>query len=231
MGLADVIVTGGAMLPISAQTGRTSRASTASSVRALSRSVGRLIETPIPQDWVGFVRQATLQKSGAPSYLFGEIRETGWRHYYLVTLAVKVPLAFWLILTLRAAPAPPDPVSRTRLGPPGRRGRSSWLIASLGSTRNMGIRYLLPIAPLAIVWISGLAAGNRLGRGALAWARARRPGAGRSRRSILMSCRTSTPWPGGPIGGRHILSDSNLDWGQGLKPLASSSASARSSAT
>ena len=25
---------------------------------------------------------------------------------------------------------------------------------------------------------------------------------------------------GGPIGGRHILSDSNLDWGQGLKGLA-----------
>ena len=25
---------------------------------------------------------------------------------------------------------------------------------------------------------------------------------------------------GGPMGGRHILSDSNLDWGQGLKGLA-----------
>jgi len=25
---------------------------------------------------------------------------------------------------------------------------------------------------------------------------------------------------GGPIGGRHVLSDSNLDWGQGLKTLA-----------
>lgn len=25
---------------------------------------------------------------------------------------------------------------------------------------------------------------------------------------------------GGPIGGRYILSDSNLDWGQGLEPLA-----------
>ena len=25
---------------------------------------------------------------------------------------------------------------------------------------------------------------------------------------------------GGPLGGRHILSDSNLDWGQGLKGLA-----------
>jgi hypothetical protein len=24
---------------------------------------------------------------------------------------------------------------------------------------------------------------------------------------------------GGPLGGRHILADSNLDWGQGLKPL------------
>jgi len=32
------------------------------------------------------------------------------------------------------------------------------LLTAIGSTRNYGLRYLLPMAPLAIVWVSGLAA-------------------------------------------------------------------------
>ena len=157
------------------------------------------------------------QRSGRPSYLFGEVRETGWWYYYLVALAVKVPLAFWLIVAARAALA-------RRIPSAGR----DWVlpacavaflaIASLGSTRNLGIRYLLPIAPLAIVWISGLAEGN-------AWAR-RLAWVGLAAQALAVA--SIHPYElsyfnalaGGPIGGRRILSDSNLDWGQGLKPLA-----------
>ena len=91
-------------------------------------------------------------------------------------------------------------------------------IASLGSTRNLGIRYLLPIAPLAIVWISGLAEANTWAR-RLAWI-------GVAAQAIAVA--SIHPYElsyfnalaGGPIGGRRILSDSNLDWAQGLKPLA-----------
>ena len=161
MGVADVIVTGGALLPISAQTGE-HPSFQGKLGPLLSRWVGRLIETPIPQDWVGFVRQATLQKDGAPSYLFGEIRDTGWRYYYLVTLAVKVPLAFWLILALRAALARRIPSAGCDWMLPARRP-SSWSSPRWARPATMGIRYLLPIAPLAIVWVSGLAGGDRLG--------------------------------------------------------------------
>jgi hypothetical protein len=92
------------------------------------------------------------------------------------------------------------------------------VIASLGSTRNLGIRYLLPIAPLAIVWISGLAACTPWVRRA-AWG-------GLAAQALAIA--SVHPFEltyfnavaGGPIGGRRILSDSNLDWAQGLKPLA-----------
>ncbi len=108
-----------------------------------------------------------MQKLGGAGYLFGEVREMGWRHYYLVALAVKVPLAFWLIMAVRSALARRIPSA----------GRDWFLpaaavafvaIASLASTRNLGVRYLLPVAPLAIVWISGLAQGGRWAR-RLAW--------------------------------------------------------------
>ncbi len=166
MALSDVVVTAGATLPISGRTG--DHPTIDGKLNPLLRQgIGRLIETPVPEDWVGFVRQLQHQRSGAPGYLFGEVRETGWRHYYLVTLAVKVPLAFWLMVTVRTA------LGR-RIPSAGR----DWMlpacavafvaIASLGSTRNLGIRYLLPIAPLAIVWISGLAEANTWAR-RLAW--------------------------------------------------------------
>src|SRR5262249_55425752 len=158
-----------------------------------------------------------MQGSGAPSYLFGEVRETGWRYYYLVALAVKVPLAFWLIFALRTAIARRIPS-----------GGRDWILpvaavafvalASLASTRNLGVRYMVPIAPLAIVWISGLAAGttwvSRLAWGGLA--------------AQAFAVASIHPYElsyfnvlaGGPVGGRKVLSDSNLDWAQGLKPLA-----------
>jgi 4-amino-4-deoxy-L-arabinose transferase-like glycosyltransferase len=172
---------------------------------------------PIPQDWAGFIRQTILQKSGGPSYLFGQVRESGWRYYYLVALAVKVPLTFWLIVMLRAALA-------RRIPSAGR----DWILpaaavafvalASLGSSRNLGVRYMLPIAPLAIVWISALAEGKKWAS-RLAWG-------GLAAQAIAVA--SIHPYElsyfnvlaGGPVGGRRILSDSNLDWAQGLKPLA-----------
>jgi 4-amino-4-deoxy-L-arabinose transferase-like glycosyltransferase len=215
MGLSDVIITGGAMLPISNHTG--SHPSLEGKLGRAESWVTRLIESPIPQDWSGFVRQALLQRGGTSSYLFGETRGTGWRYYYLVTLAVKVPLTFWLIMALRSTLGRRIPTA----------GRGWMLpavalafvaVASLGSTRNLGYRYLLPIAPLAIVWISGLAEGPSWAR-RLAWC---------GLAAQVLATASIHPYElsyfnalaGGPIGGRRMLSDSNLDWSQGIKPLA-----------
>ncbi len=216
MAMSDVLITGGAMLPMSPRTG-----AHPSFDGKFGPTIGglleRIAESSFPQDWVGFGRQAIMQRSGATGYLLGELRDTGWRYYFLVALAVKVPLTFWLVLAARAAFA--------------RRVRSSgrdWvlpvaavaylIVASFGSTRNLGFRYLLPIAPLAIVWISGLAESTK-------WPR-RLAYAGVVAQAVAIA--SIHPYElsyfnalaGGPIGGRHILSDSNLDWGQGLKSMA-----------
>lgn len=182
----------------------------------LGPRVGGLVETPIPQDLAGFVNQLLRQREGGPSYLLGERRQKGWRHYYFVALAVKVPLTFWLLAAGRW-------LLRRRIAS---KGSAVMLpavavlflaIAAAGSSRNYGVRYLLPLAPLAIVWVSGLAEG---GRGARVLA---------AIGLLAQAVAVASVYPheltyfnaaaGGPVGGRRVLADSNLDWGQGLRSL------------
>jgi hypothetical protein len=179
--------------------------------------LGRALETPIPQDLAGFATQVLHQRSGGPSYLFGARRMHGWWYYYFVAVAVKVPLGFWLLVTGRIAVGP-------RLASAGRAAMLPALvvlflaITAAGSSRNYGLRYILPLAPLGIVWVSGLAEGSR-------WMR-RLATLGLLGQAIAVA--SIHPYElsyfnelcGGPIGGRHVLADSNLDWGQGLKSLA-----------
>jgi hypothetical protein len=91
------------------------------------------------------------------------------------------------------------------------------VLTAIGSSRNYGVRYLLPVAPLAIVWISALAE-----RGA--WPR-RAGWAGLVGYGIAVaSCHPHElsyfNALGRSIGGYRVLSDSNLDWGQGARQLA-----------
>ncbi len=213
--VADLLVTGFALLPASA------RAGAHPSVERLAGGLGaRLVEVPIPQDWVGFLVQLRHQRTGGWSYLLGERRHQGWWYYYLVALAVKAPIGIFLLAAGRLVQA---------LGA-GRRGRKHndimlWLIpllfvviASVGSGRNYGVRYVLPVAPLFIIWLSGVMTGPIWAR-ALAWL-------------VLAATYASTflvhpheltyfnEFVGGTPGGRTILADSNLDWGQGLRALA-----------
>jgi hypothetical protein len=214
MALANVVVTGGARLPISEQSGGHPLLERRLGARgaALARAV---VETPIPQDWAGFVRQMQHQRSGGPSYLMGERRMHGWWYYYFVCLAVKVPLSFWLLVAgrccLRRASSVGDRLALTVI-------IGTLIIVALGSSRNYGFRYLLFLAPAAIVWLSALAEGGR-------WARrlavAALVGQALAVATIHPYELTYFPlWVGGPEGGKYILSDSNLDWGQGAKALA-----------
>lgn len=223
---ADAALNGFATLPLSPTSGKHPSASRWFGP-LLGGIVARMYEEPIPQDWVGFAGQVRHQATGGPSYLLGERRMGGWRYYYLIALAVKVPPAFWLMAAWR-----------WRLG--GWRGSLArepdrmllqsallfFAIASAGSSRNYGVRYILPVAPMAVVWLSGLA----------------RPAGGPGRASGLISravlalgligqaaaVASVQPYPltyfnvfaGGRAGGRRVLADSNLDWGQGLRALA-----------
>ncbi len=217
--LADWAVTGFALLPLSRRVGNAHPVLEGrwGAGSMMSRLVSRAIEIPIPQDWVGFATQVIHQKSGGPSYLLGERRMSGWWYYYLVALAVKVPLTCWLVFALRC-------MVGNRIPKTGRDGMLPTMmvcflfISVVGSSRNYGVRYLLPMAPLAIVWVSGLAETKGWTR-TLAWMTLIGP---------ALAVSTTHPdeltyfnvLTGGRIGGRHVLADSNLDWGQGLRALA-----------
>ena len=218
MALADFAATGFATIPLSPRTGTHPTIEGRLHGRP-GRVVARLIETPIPRDWVGFATQMRHQRSGGPSYLLGERRMSGWRHYYLVALAVKTPLAFWLLLGSAIAirlRGEVDPKARDALLP------TAILlflaIASAGSSRNYGVRYLLPLAPLAIVWVSALAESRR-------WARASGWLGACGYALAIASVHPHelsyfNALAGGSAGGHRVLADSNLDWGQGAKALA-----------
>ncbi len=215
---ANLCVTGFATLPLSARDGSHPIAA-GKLPPMLEVWAGRLIDASYPQDWVGFATQAMHQRNGGPSYLLGERRLTGWWHYYLVALAVKLPIAAWFLLIVRAI--------QVRAAP-GRSGDRGWMmpviiitflvLAMAGSRRNYGFRYLLPLAVPAIVWLSGLAEAARWPRrlgwlgvlGVVAATVAIRP----------HELAYFNELAGGPIGGRRVLADSNLDWGQGAKSLA-----------
>ena len=125
--LADVVVTGFARLPLS-----TSRGHHPTIDRWLGPPRGDLVaqlyETPLPQDWVGFATQMHHQASGGPSYLFGERRMKGWWYYYLVALAVKVPLTFWILAAAQDSGF--EGVARAIFPLPGYNGCCHWSFCS-----------------------------------------------------------------------------------------------------
>src|SRR5262249_19005133 len=98
--ISNAAVTGFARLPLSTERGHHPSIEKWFGTRA-SDLVATVYETPVPEDWVGFATQTIHQASGGPSYLFGERRMKGWWYYYFVAIAVKVPLAFWLLAGTR----------------------------------------------------------------------------------------------------------------------------------
>lgn len=178
--------------------------------------------------WRGIVTQYTLVSTGRErSYLMGEVSYDGWWYYYLVALVVKLTVP--LLLLVLAASA----LSLFARGIGWRDALFIWLpvVAFLGAFSllgrvNNGIRYVLPILPFLIVWAGGLS--SVLFR------------AGQWRWTGVCTVAVLLVWhvyaglsiyphylayfnelAGGPHHGHEWLLDSNLDWGQDLKGLAS----------
>ncbi|HUY32969.1 MAG TPA: glycosyltransferase family 39 protein [Pirellulales bacterium] len=115
---------------------------------------------PLPAHYVlGIDVQRRDFERGMPSYLRGEWRQGGWWYYYLYALAIKVPLGTWALVLLAIG---------ARIWRRGERG--GWrnelvLLAPLAAvlvlvSSQTGIsrylRYVLPIAPYAFIWASGV---------------------------------------------------------------------------
>ncbi|HEY1859248.1 MAG TPA: hypothetical protein VGG61_02785, partial [Gemmataceae bacterium] len=181
---------------------------------------------PLPNnavDGLGFQIQHNL-KASEGVYLLGEFHPPGnalW-YYFTLALTMKLSLASFVLLLVLAAMRPTSLLNWATAA------AAALLLLSLACRVQIGIRYMLPLIALGIV---GLAAAV-----AKSW-QSFNPG--RSRRLLaIIACmavawsaaEAIVVWPnglcftnelwGGTAHGYLCLSDSNYDWGQGLKELA-----------
>jgi hypothetical protein len=157
----------------------------------------------------------------ATTYLLGRVQQGSLWYYFPLALSFKLPLGTWGALVARATIRPSEADDR---GVP-----AGWvmgiaaailLVMALFFTRyNFGIRYLLPLLPLACIWCGGLldaSVQRPLRRTAVALALL-----------LALESTLAAPWflsfynwpAGGPGGGDRLVNDSNVDWGQGLIAL------------
>lgn len=180
------------------------------------------VPVPLPSCYVeGIdVQKQEFEQDDRPSYLSGEFRYPGWWYYYLYALAIKVPLGAWLLGVLC--------VGALVL----RRGHKiSWrahifvllpavLILTFVSSQtgiNRHLRYVLPIFPFVMIWLSqafAMAKTRKLFTAiaalALGW------GVVSSLLIYPHSLSYFNELVGGPKNGHRHLINSNIDWGQDL---------------
>jgi 4-amino-4-deoxy-L-arabinose transferase-like glycosyltransferase len=194
----------------------------------LSRKLEGLttVSRPLAQ-YLGGVAAVARQnvEGGGPNFLLGRTSKAGSPAYFPVAFLFKSALGFLGAAIVAAWGLWRDPRSRaeaslTLLTP------VVLFLVLAGSSYNIGIRHLLPVYPFLALAAAGVLA--RLGEGA----------GGRRRLALALlvglplvsavevarvhpfELSYFNPLAGGPVGGRRILSDSNVDWGLDLKRLA-----------
>lgn len=176
--------------------------------------------TPLPAPYVAAI-QAQLAEPAYPAYLLGQVREQGgWRLYYVVAFLVKTPLPA-LALFAWAAFAALRRLRARRICVP---ELLPWIVAvtlfaALGfvTSKNIGIRYLLPVFPLLHAAAAPLFATQGRRRHVANALVALAVAAG-----VAASAAPLASFNGveNLLGGkRAVLVDSNLDWGQALPDL------------
>jgi hypothetical protein len=169
----------------------------------------------------GFVTTLDHNTIGHPSYLLGKIAMKGRWYYFPVAFAVKTPAATLAFLAL-AAWACLRRLRRTRV----RLISFSWYVLavplavyfafSLASRIDIGVRHLLPLCGFLFILCG---AASPLRRKTLAILVL----------GLIVESFAIYPnylaffnvFAGGPSNGPKFLTDSNIDWGQGLKALKS----------
>jgi hypothetical protein len=194
-------------------------------MQGLAAALPAGLRLPLPAPYVhGFDSIQLINEQGEfPTWFCGRWLPQGTWLYYPVTLLLKTPLpllAAWLAAPFARLPRLPEDAGRRR------HEEFLWLPAlvllavfSLGSKVSYGIRYLLPIVPLACVYSGRL----------VPWVRTRGRAVRGAALALLLIYPTSallaTPDTIAYFnllavgGGDRYLLDSNLDWGQGLKRL------------
>jgi 4-amino-4-deoxy-L-arabinose transferase-like glycosyltransferase len=172
-----------------------------------------------PEAYLYGIVDIVISEARDPMVLLGKVYATGHWFYFPVTFVIKSTLGLLLLLIVA-------PFLRTLRQPSRRREMVfllipplAWFAVSMTSTMNLGVRHVLPAYPFFAI----LAAAS-----AMALASKRRWGAVAA--TVLVLCHVASSahafpnylpyaneaW-GGPSKTYRLLSDSNADWGQGLK--------------
>ncbi|MBW2416600.1 MAG: phospholipid carrier-dependent glycosyltransferase [Deltaproteobacteria bacterium] len=172
----------------------------------------------LPTWWTGLQLVNQDHQPGHAYYLMGEFEPGGWGYYFAAALLFKTPGLTLLLGVLALA-------FTRRFGPERRFDDAflavpalAWFAATSAFADNLGVRYLLPVYPLAFVFASRLAPALS----GLPWARAAATGAalwyaGSSLWIFPDHLAYFNEFVGGPARGHLYLDDSNVDWGQDLK--------------
>jgi hypothetical protein len=167
-------------------------------------------------------------RDGRPAFLLGQISDTGWWYYFPVAFALKTTIPFLLASVGGLVWAVYQVLRRKRyvivyILLPG----LIYLALTMTSHLNIGVRHLLPMFPFAAIagagFISaavefGLKRGRRLGVALAAIALV--PGLVIAVSAFPNYLTYFSPLAGGAARGWQTLSDSNVETGQEVKPLA-----------
>lgn len=173
-------------------------------------------------DWGrGFKQQLARGATGDPHvYFLGEVRSTPSPWYFVVALAVKLPLGTLALASLGAAWTLSSRRALSTRWPLVALPAAVFLLAATAGGVNLGVRVVLPAVPFLWLLASGFAAPGPWGvaRQAVCVAGvlcAAASSAGQLARP-LSYFNEFAPTPAGRM---RLLGDSNLDWGQGLPAL------------
>lgn len=166
----------------------------------------------------GFIyNQESAGQIGA--FLAGEYSSDGWWYYFPFAFAIKTPIVLLTLLAggLAVLRRWPHETIRPFIVLPA----AAYLAVAMASGINIGVRHILPIYPFVLLIASAAVAAllRRGRRGAVAVGAA----------LALLAAEFGSAYPhnltffnqlvGGPENGFRYLTDSNLGWGQNLKPL------------
>ena len=177
--------------------------------------------------WAGIAHQRTQADGTMNAFLAGEHSRTGWWYHQLVAFLLKTPIAMLillgasLVLAMRNLRAPNRCADRMRdlflLLP------AVTVVVFFSINRSsIGLRYILPAYPFLFVWVARVVpalATSRIRIAVLALLVGWHVAASTFIHPHYLAYFNEIA--GGPANGHRYLVDSNLDWGQDLKGLAS----------